>query len=69
MERQIPRLFALAGDFEVRHAAARVPEIPDLQLAQLLASQRVIEQRRQDGAVAFLFDVYLPGAASNSRAW
>ena len=29
MERQIPRLFALAGDFEMRHAAARVSEILD----------------------------------------
>ena len=28
MERQIPRLLALAGDLEMRHATPRVPEIP-----------------------------------------
>jgi hypothetical protein len=33
MQRQIPRLLALARDFEVRHATARVFKIPDLQLA------------------------------------
>jgi hypothetical protein len=36
MQRQIPCLFALAGDVEMRHAAARVFKILDPQLAQLL---------------------------------
>jgi hypothetical protein len=36
VQRQIPGLFALAGDVEMRHAAARVFEILDLQLAELL---------------------------------
>src|ERR1700730_6215388 len=54
VQRQIPGFLALAGDLDVRHAAARLPEILDFQLAQLLAPQRVQEQRRQDGAVALL---------------
>ena len=33
-----------------------MPEILDLQLAQLLAAQRVEQQRRQDGAVALALD-------------
>ena len=40
----------------MRHAFARVPEILDLQLAQLLAPQRVEQQRRQNGAVALALD-------------
>jgi hypothetical protein len=36
----------------MRHAFARVPEVPDLELAQLVAPQRVKQQRRQDRAVA-----------------
>jgi hypothetical protein len=59
MERQIPGLLALAGDVQMRHAAPCVPEVLDLQLAQLLAPQRVIEKRRQDGAIALLFDGFL----------
>ena len=74
MQRQIPRLLALAGDLQMRHAPPRVSEILDLQLAQLLAPQRVKQQGRQDGAVALLLDGFLPGgalpgAASSSRAW
>ena len=61
MQRQIPGLVALAGDFQVRHAAPRVPEILHLQLAQLVPPQRVIEQRRQDGAVALVLDRVLVG--------
>ena len=45
----------------MRNAAPRVPEIADPQLAQLLAAQRVIEQRRQDGAVAFFLDGFSAG--------
>ena len=52
MQRQIPGLTTLAGHLEVRHAFARVPEILDLELAQLLAAKRVEQQRREDGAVA-----------------
>jgi hypothetical protein len=40
----------------VRHAFARMPEILDLQLAQLLAAQRVEQQRRKDRAVALALD-------------
>ena len=56
MQRQIARLAALAGHFQVRHAFARVPEVAHLELAQLLAPQRVEQQRRQDGAVALALD-------------
>ena len=56
MQRQIARLAALAGDFQMRHAFARVPEILDLQLAQLLAAQRMEQQRGEDGAVALALD-------------
>ena len=56
MQRQIPRLAAFAGHLEMRHAFARVPEILDLELAQLLAPQRVEQQRGQDGAVALALD-------------
>ncbi len=61
VQRQIPRLLALAGDLDMRNAAPRLPEILHFQLAQLLAAQRVEEQRRQDGAVALLFDGFFAG--------
>jgi hypothetical protein len=35
---------------------ARVPKILDLELAQFLASQRMEQQRRENGAVAFALD-------------
>ena len=38
----------------MRDAAPRMAEIPQLQLAQILAAKRMIEQRRQDGAIALL---------------
>ena len=41
MQRQIPRLAALAGDFEMRHAFPRMLEVLDLELAQFLAPQRM----------------------------
>lgn len=56
MQRQIPGLVALAGDPEMRDAAARMPEIPDPELAQRFAPQRMTEQRRQDDAIALLLD-------------
>ena len=52
VQRQISGLAAFAGDFEMRHAFPRVPEIPDLERAQFLAPQRVEQQRRQDRAIA-----------------
>ena len=52
MQRHITRLAALAGDFQVRHALARMPGVADPKLAQLLTPQGVKQQRRQDGAVA-----------------
>jgi hypothetical protein len=58
MERQVARLLALAGDLDIRDATPRLVEVPDLQLAQLLAPQRVIQQRRQDGAVALVLDAF-----------
>ena len=54
MQRQITRLAAFAGHAEMRHAFARVLGVLDLQLAQLLAPQRMEQQRGQDGAVAFV---------------
>jgi hypothetical protein len=38
-----------------------VIKILDLQLAELLTAQRVIEERRQNGAVALLPDGFLAG--------
>jgi hypothetical protein len=45
----------------MQHAATRVPEVLDLQLAELLATQRVVKQRRQDGAVALLLNGFIAG--------
>src|SRR3954447_19379078 len=41
MQRQITHLAAFAGHDEMRHAFASMPEISDLELAQLVAPQRV----------------------------
>ena len=43
----------------MRHAAPRMAKILHFELAQLLAPQRVIQQRRQDGAVALVLDPVL----------
>ena len=56
MQRQIAGLAAFAGHLEMRHAFPRVPEILHLELAQLLAPQRVEEQRGENGAVALALD-------------
>jgi hypothetical protein len=56
MQRQVARFVALAGDLEMRHAAPCVLEILDLQLAELVAPKRVIQQRRQDRTVALVLD-------------
>ena len=61
MQRQIARLAAFAGHLEMRHAFARVPEVPHLELAQLLAPQRVEQQRRQDRAVALAASAVVRG--------
>ena len=52
MQRQVARLAAFAGHFEMRHAFARVAEILHLELAQLLAAQRVEQQGGENGAIA-----------------
>src|SRR3954452_24139567 len=36
----------------MRHALARVPEVPNLELAQFFAAQCMEKQRRENGAVA-----------------
>jgi hypothetical protein len=43
----------------VRDPAPHVSKILDLELAQFLAPQRVIKQRRQDRAIALLLDRFL----------
>jgi hypothetical protein len=43
----------------MRHAAARVREIRNLELAELCAPQRVVEQCRQDRTVALGLDGFL----------
>lgn len=63
MQRQIAGLFALAGDDQVRNAAPHSSKIPDLQLAQFLTAERVIEQRRQDRAVALFLDALVARCA------
>ncbi|MGO9390570.1 hypothetical protein [Rhodoblastus sp.] len=40
----------------MRDTFARVPEIPNLELAELLAPQRVKQERRENGAVALAID-------------
>ncbi len=57
---EIARLFALAGDAEMRNAAPRMPEVADLELTELFAPERVIEQGREDRAIAFPFGVVFP---------
>src|SRR5271170_7286688 len=70
MQRQIAGLAALAGGFQVRDAFARVPKILDLQLAQLIAPQRMEQQRRQDGAVAPALDgVRIRRGEQVARRW
>ena len=61
IQRQIARLAAFAGDFQMRHAFARVPEILHPQLAQFLAPQRMEQQGRQNRAVAPALDGVLAG--------
>ena len=56
MQRQVARLAAFTGHLEMRHAFARVPEILHLELAQLLAPQRVEQQRGENGAIALALD-------------
>jgi hypothetical protein len=60
---KVARLLAFAGDFQVRHAPARMSEIPNLELAQLRPPQRVIEERRQDRAIPLVLDGVLTGRA------
>ena len=52
MQRQVARLAALAGHLEMRHTFACVPKVPDLELAELHAPQRVEQQRGENGAIA-----------------
>ena len=52
MQRHIAGLAAFAGHLKVRHAFAGVAEVPNLELAQFLAAQRMEKQRRENGAVA-----------------
>jgi hypothetical protein len=56
MERDVPDLFTLAGNLEMRHAAAHVPEVLDFEGAELVAAQGVKEQGRQDRAIALALD-------------
>src|SRR5215213_6004991 len=37
-----------------------MPEIPDFELAELLAPQRVIEKRRQDGPITLVLEAVAP---------
>jgi hypothetical protein len=45
----------------MRNAAPRVPKIPNLQFAQLLAPERVEQQCRQNGTVALLLYRFIAG--------
>ena len=56
MQRQVAGLSAFAGHLEMRHAFPRVAEILHLQLAQLLAPQRVEQEGGENGAVALALD-------------
>jgi len=53
VQRHIAGLAALAGHFQVRHAAPPVPEVLHRQFAQLFAPQGMVEQGGQYGSVAF----------------
>ena len=46
----------------MRDTAPRMPEIPDLELAQLLAAQCVVKQRGKNGAVALFLDGFVAGS-------
>ena len=61
VQRQIAGLLAFAGDDQVRDPRPHVSKILDLELAQLFTAQRVIEQRRQDRAVALFLDGFSAG--------
>ena len=69
MQRQVARLAAFAGHFEMRHAFARVPKIPDLELAQLLAPQRVNNRVDRMARSRLLLIVSSCGASRSLRAW
>jgi hypothetical protein len=56
MQRQIPRLTALSGHLEIRHAFPRMLRILDLELAQLLAPQRVEQKGGEDCTVPLALD-------------
>jgi hypothetical protein len=49
----------------MRHAAPRVPKILHLELAVLFATQRVMKQCRQDGAVVLLLDRFITRPSEN----
>ena len=62
VQRQIPRFFALAGDLDMRDAAACLIEVTYFELAEFFPAQCVIQQRRQDRAIALALDGLLIGS-------
>jgi hypothetical protein len=47
----------------MRHAAPGVLKILHFQFTEFLAAQRVVKQRRQDGAVALLLNGFIAGCS------
>jgi hypothetical protein len=68
MQRQIAILAAFARHLKVWHPFARVPEILDFELAELLAPQRVEQQRRENGAVALAANALVGRRIGSLRA-
>jgi hypothetical protein len=56
MQGEVARLLAFAGYPEMRHAPARVLEIPNLKRAELRPPERVVEKCRQDRTIALVLE-------------
>ena len=68
VQRQVAHFVPLPFDAQMRHPVPLV-DVPDLQGAQFLAADAMIEQRRQDGAVALALQRCSGGASRSIRAW
>ena len=62
----VPQFSALAVNAEVFDAPALM-DVADQQLAELIASQRVVEEDRQDGSIPFGFEDLSLGCQQASR--
>jgi hypothetical protein len=68
MQRAGPHLTAFAVHPQVQHPAPGV-DVPNLERAQLLPPQSVVEQHREDGAIPLTLLCLGPRTFNNARAW